>query len=228
MQVEKVCSETSKYIGINISPDSYKTALDQIDYKARINVLWLRKFDPFFYLSQCSFSHLPSETYFCHLPFPWKVNFREVKRNLKSTIANFLFKLPHELIKELRLKILENKKRQRKSHICVETEASSQFPLSKIIFGKSSQNLRNGRYWSFLVLPTFAFLTFGKIFWHCLANQIFAHNLPQSLSHLNIVIVVLNSNALSNFLWKYKQNQLQEKFQILQFSLRTILHVCLR
>ena len=37
--------------------------------------------------------------------FPCKVNSLQVKRNLKSSMANFVYKLPHEL-PNLRLRIL--------------------------------------------------------------------------------------------------------------------------
>ena len=52
--------------------------------------------------------------YFCHLLFLWKVNLPEVKRNLKSSIKNFVSELPQKLPNELRLEDLWKLKMEKK------------------------------------------------------------------------------------------------------------------
>ena len=92
-------------------------------------------------------------------------------------------------------------------------------------------NLRESRYQSFLVLSSFAtFSYFSKknlslvVFW----TKSLVNNSFLSSSHLNILIVLITSKDLSNASWRYKQNNLLEEFQILQFSIGTVFHVCVR
>ena len=80
--------------------------------------------------------------------FPCKVNSKHIKHNLKSSIINFVYELPHQFLNDLRLKILGNLENRRKSSNCVETQASVQFLLQRLIFGNNAQNLRKSRYLS--------------------------------------------------------------------------------
>ena len=56
----------------------------------------------------------------------------QVKQNLKSSIANLVYELPHELVNDLRLRILENQEILEKSQIRVETYTSAQSPLQNL------------------------------------------------------------------------------------------------
>ena len=84
---------------------------------------------------------LPTISDIIFLPFtmfPCKFNLLRVKHN-------FVFKLPHELLTDLRRKILGNWERQRKSQNCVETQTSIPKALQKLVFGNNAQNLRESR-----------------------------------------------------------------------------------
>ena len=72
-----------------------------------------------------------------------------------SSIANLVYKLPHELPNDLRLRILGNVEILGKSQICVETEPSAQSPFQKLNFGSSSQKTCKSIYQTFLALSSF-------------------------------------------------------------------------
>ena len=69
-----------------------------------------------------------------------------------SSIANLVYDLPHELPKDLRLRILGNKDIIGKSKIWVGIEPSAQSPFQKLSFGNSSQKTHKSRFQIFLVL----------------------------------------------------------------------------
>ena len=56
---------------------------------------------------------------------------------MASSIANLVYKLPHELPNDLRLRILGNKKISVKSQSCVDTQPSAQTPFQKLNVGNS-------------------------------------------------------------------------------------------
>ena len=69
-----------------------------------------------------------------------------------SSIANLVYDLPHELPKDLRLRILGNKDIIGKSKIWVGIEPSAQSSFQKLNFGNSSQKTHKSRFQIFLVL----------------------------------------------------------------------------
>ena len=60
---------------------------------------------------------------------------------MASSIANLVYKLPHELPNDLRLRILGNKKISVKSQSCVDTQPSAQTPFQKLNVGNSSPKI---------------------------------------------------------------------------------------
>ena len=78
--------------------------------------------------------------------FPGKFNLPQGKRNLNSSVTNFVYELPNNL----RLRILRKKKGKNKSQNWAETQASAQSSLQKLIFNNSGEILRKSRYQSFL------------------------------------------------------------------------------
>ena len=87
-----------------------------------------------------------------------------------SSIANLVYKLPHESPNDLRLRILGNKEVLGQSQIWVETSPWA-VSLLEIKLGNNSQKLRKSRYQTFLFLSSFpGFLYFvpnilPKIVW---------------------------------------------------------------
>ena len=87
-----------------------------------------------------------------------------------SSIANLVYKLPHESPNDLRLRILRNKEVLGQSQIWVETSPWA-VSLLEIKLGNNSQKLRKSRYQTFLFLSSFpGFLYFvpnilPKIVW---------------------------------------------------------------
>ena len=74
---------------------------------------------------------------------------------MKSSLANLVYELPHELPNDLRLRILGNKGILGKPQIWDETWPSAQSPFQKLKFGSSSQKTCESRYQTFLVLSGF-------------------------------------------------------------------------
>ena len=72
-----------------------------------------------------------------------------------SSIANLVYKLPHDMTNDVRLRVLDNKEILEKSKIWVETLSSAQSPFQKLNFGNSSQKTRKSRYQTFLVLSSY-------------------------------------------------------------------------
>ena len=81
--------------------------------------------------------------------FQYRSDSVQVKQNVISSIAKVVYDLPHELPKELRLRILGNKEMLGKSQIWVQS------PFQKLIFGNSSQKTCKCRYQTFLVMSSF-------------------------------------------------------------------------
>ena len=54
-----------------------------------------------------------------------------------SSIANFVYKLPHELPNDLKLMIIRNQKLLEKSEIWVNTQPSDQSPFKNLDFANS-------------------------------------------------------------------------------------------
>lgn len=69
-----------------------------------------------------------------HLLFPCKVNLPKVKKNLKFSIINFVYKLPHQLLNGIKLKISGNLEGKRKSQNSVETQANVHYPNFASVF----------------------------------------------------------------------------------------------
>ena len=65
---------------------------------------------------------------------------------MASSIANLVYKLPHELPNDLRLRILGNKKISVKSQSCVDTQPSAQTPFQKLNVGNSSPKINTKVY----------------------------------------------------------------------------------
>ena len=78
----------------------------------------------------------------------------QVKRNLISSIANFVYKLPHELLNNLRRRILRKQEVLEKSQIWMGTQPSPQPPFKNLNFTNSSQKTRKNRYQTFLFLSS--------------------------------------------------------------------------
>ena len=93
--------------------------------------------------------------------FEHKPDQPKVKRNLLTSKAKLVYKLPHELPNELRLTMLRNKEILVRSQLWVERLSSAQSPLHKFNFASSSQKTCKSRYQTFLVLFIFTgFLNF--------------------------------------------------------------------
>ena len=60
---------------------------------------------------------------------------------MASSIANLVYKLPHELPNDLRLRILGNKEISVKSQSYVDTQPSAQTPFQKLNVGNSSPKI---------------------------------------------------------------------------------------
>ena len=60
---------------------------------------------------------------------------------MASSIANLVYKLPHELPNDLRLRILGNKDISVKSQSYVDTQPSAQTPFQKLNVGNSSPKI---------------------------------------------------------------------------------------
>ena len=73
---------------------------------------------------------------------------------MRSSIANLVYELPHELQNDLRLSIWWNKETFGKSEIWVETWSSAQPPFHKLNFGNSRQKPPKSRYQTFVVLSS--------------------------------------------------------------------------
>ena len=69
----------------------------------------------------------------------------KVKRDLISSIINFVYELPHKMPNNLTLRMLGNYEILGKPQNWVEIEPSAQSPLQKYSFGHSSQKLRKTR-----------------------------------------------------------------------------------
>ena len=65
---------------------------------------------------------------------------------MASSIANLVYKLPHELPNDLRLRILGNKKISVKSQSCVDTQPRAQTPFQKLNVGNSSPKINTKVY----------------------------------------------------------------------------------
>ena len=100
--------------------------------------------------------------YFRHQNLLWMVTETYIE------IENLVYELPHELLNDLRLRILGNKEILEKSQIWVELYPSAQSPFQKLNFDNSSHKTRKSRYQTFLLLSSFTgFLYFVPIFWNC-------------------------------------------------------------
>ena len=97
--------------------------------------------------------------------FPCKFDSPQVKRDLISSITNFVYELPHELLSDLRLKILGNYETIQKSQNLVRTQPSVQSLFQKSSFGNNSKNLDKTDIKVFLSRPIFVdSFTFCHIF----------------------------------------------------------------
>ena len=65
---------------------------------------------------------------------------------MASSIANLVYKLPHELPNDLRLRILGNKDISVKSQSYVDTQPSAQTPFQKLNVGNSSPKINTKVY----------------------------------------------------------------------------------
>ena len=65
---------------------------------------------------------------------------------MASSIANLVYKLPHELPNDLRLRILGNKEISVKSQSYVDTQPSAQTPFQKLNVGNSSPKINTKVY----------------------------------------------------------------------------------
>ena len=65
---------------------------------------------------------------------------------MASSIANLVYKLPHELPNDLRLRILGNKDISVKSQSYVDTQPSAQTPFQKLNVGNSSPKINKKVY----------------------------------------------------------------------------------
>ena len=65
---------------------------------------------------------------------------------MASSIANLVYKLPHELPNDLRLRILGNKEMSVKSQSYVDTQPSAQTPFQKLNVGNSSPKINTKVY----------------------------------------------------------------------------------
>ena len=79
----------------------------------------------------------------------------QVKRCLISSITNLVHELPHELLNELRLRILGNQEILEKYQMWVETQPSAQFFFQTLNVDNSCQETCKIRYYIFEVLSNF-------------------------------------------------------------------------
>ena len=131
---------------------------------------------------------------------------------MASSIANLVYKLPHELLNDLRLRILGNKEISVKSQSCVDTQPSVQSPFQKlnVVNGSPKINIKVYKCVSkFLDLSSFTRLlkrirnssfTRGNRFWSQLR--------PVSLKLCCFFSVCISSKPLSKFYGKQKESQL--------------------
>ena len=106
---------------------------------------------------------------FLHCLITGRSNLPQVKRNLISSLTNFIFKLPYKIPNNSQPKNFEILE---KCHIWEMTQPSALSP--KLIFCHNSQKVCKGGNQSFLVLSNFT------EFLYCLGKQIFCHNSSQS------------------------------------------------
>ena len=140
---------------------------------------------------------------------------------MASSIANLVYKLPHELPNDLRLRILGNKKISVKSQSCVDTQPSAQTPFQKLNVGNSSPkiNIKVYKFVSkFLDLSSFTRLLKRKrnsSFTR--ENQFWSQLRPVSLK-LCFFSVCISSKHLSKFYGKQKEKQLLQTSNLIVMS----------
>ena len=84
--------------------------------------------------------------------FQYRSNSLHVKRNFISSIANLVYELPHELSKNLRLRILGNQGILEKSQVLVKTKPSAQSLFFGLFSGNSNRKSPKNGYQTFPLL----------------------------------------------------------------------------
>ena len=79
----------------------------------------------------------------------------QVKWYVKSSTEFFVYELPHELLNDFRLRILETLEIMEKKQKWVEAEPSTQSSFQKENFGTGGQKLHKSRFQSFSSCPVF-------------------------------------------------------------------------
>ena len=82
--------------------------------------------------------------------------YKDGSSNYVSSIIKFEYELPHQLPDNLRLGTLGNQEMTMKSQVWVESQASVQSLLQKVISVNRGQTATKKRYQSFLVLSIFS------------------------------------------------------------------------
>ena len=137
----------------------------------------------------------------------------QVKWDLISCTKSFLYELPHKLLNDLRLKMVENQEILEKLQNCVGEESKVQSPLLKefltlALSNYSKEDIKN--FWSCPIVIIFSI--FPKVF--CTRFSVhtqISDNLHQSSSNLNISYFLLLQNQA--FALNFKQQSIK-KFRI--------------
>ena len=87
--------------------------------------------------------------------FTYRSDSPQINRKLMSSIANLAYKLPHELLNNLRLRILGNEKMIEKSQSWDDTQPGAQPPFKNLDFANSKQKTSKNRYQNFFFLSSF-------------------------------------------------------------------------
>ena len=76
----------------------------------------------------------------------------QVKRGEIISIKNSICKLPHELLNDLRLRIVGNQEISRKSKNCTKLKSSPYYSSKNENFVNTSEKLLKTKYWTFPVV----------------------------------------------------------------------------
>ena len=117
------------------------------------------------------------------------------------SLTNLVHEMPHELLNDIRLRILGNQGIFEKFQMRVKSKPSAKSSIPKLNVDKSCQKTRKIRYYSFEVLPNFTVLIYFTVQYFgqdCLRKQISGRNLGQSHLHQNFWLFHGTSKHLSN------------------------------
>ena len=109
----------------------------------------------------CAFTKILVMMFWNFIMFQYKSDLPQVKQKLVSSTKNLVYKFPHELPNNLRLRMLGNQEIIKKSQIWLVSYSSAQPVSQKLKFSNSSKEKKyKSRYQTFLVLPKFTELLY--------------------------------------------------------------------